>query len=434
MSITLLVLMTLLPLVVYLYLESRGRMLAGIGLAEQVEANVSRTLQLREAMELVLEEAEPTSDAVRQELERLVMSANAIAYLQLADREGRVLNSTSGAPERATVPVLALPTASSEEVMARLENRKDDTPPEYVVDLLIEPKTRGHIVVGMSVEDLGERLKELQQPVRFSALQIAVICMAILAAFSAYIIYLNERARTLQAQLQEESRLAYIGTLAASIAHEVRNPLSSVKMNVQMMENKLRKLDDPERSEYFLGKIERVNGEIERLEDAVGHFLAFARPAALALEAASLNDVVARVLDFLQPQCSDRGVQIVRRLGKDLPPVRLDPNQFAQAMQNLVLNALQALDRGGTITVTTERTNGSVGVVVADDGPGIDQEAQKHIFDVFFTTREGGTGLGLNIVNRIVEEHRGRLSVESREGEGASFRIELDAQGSEEDA
>jgi len=434
MSIALLVLMTLLPLVVYFYLTSRGRELAGMGLADQVETSVSRTLQVKDTIETLLKDAKPSSEAVRDELERLAVSANAIDYLQLADRDGRVLSSTALAPKRNVVAILALPTASSEEVVKRLQSRQGGAAPEYVVDLLIGHRARGHMIVGMSVEELDERLAELQSPVRFSALQIAVICVAILAVFSAYIIFMNERARALQAQLQEENRLAYVGTLAASIAHEVRNPLSSVKMNVQMMENKLRKLDDPERSDYFLGKIQRVKGEIDRLEESVSHFLKFSRPVPLSLQATSLSRVVGEALDFLQPQCSSRGVQVVRRLARDLPDVRLDSNQFGQAIQNLVLNALQEVERGGVITVKTERAGGAVALVVSDDGPGIPEDVQEKIFNVFFTTRENGTGLGLNIVSRIVEEHRGRLTVESQPGEGASFRIELDPCDGKENA
>ena len=221
--------------------------------------------------------------------------------------------------------------------------------------------------------------------------------------------------------------MAYIGTLAASIAHEVRNPLSSVKMNVQMMERRLARLTDPDDVDYFHTKFERVKGEVDRLEASISHFLAFARPPPLRAQPVQLNGVVDNVLEFLAPQCESRGTELVRRYADGLPPVELDPGQFGQALQNLVLNALQALGQGGTVTVATAMARGRVVLTVADDGPGIAEDVQEKIFEVFFTTRQTGTGLGLNIVTRIIEEHRGVLSVDSRPGDGATFRIELPA-------
>ena len=326
------------------------------------------------------------------------------------------------------MPILALPASPDDaagEIVRRWEASDPTALPEYLVDLRPPKKTVTHMIVGMSKPALDLQVTEFQKPAFWSALQIAIICVAILAVFSAYIVYLNERSRVLNARLQEESRLAYVGTLAASIAHEVRNPLSSVKMNVQMIENRLDRLADPEQAAYFRGKVERIKGEVDRLEGSIGHFLAFARPTPMRPEAVNLNKVMDDVLDFLAADCEVHSVQLVRKYARDLPPVELDPGQFVQAIQNLVINAVQALGRGGTITVTTEAGDGLVAVTVADNGPGIPKDTQDKIFEVFFTTREGGTGLGLNIVSRIVEEHHGKLTLQSEPGHGAAFRIEL---------
>jgi len=428
--IALLVLMTFLPLVVYFYARERGRGLAEQRLIEHVARSVNRTLQLKGELEAILARPDSDSDDVTREMEDLVVNDQAIDYIQLADREGKVLNSTPGAPPRRRVDVLrdlplGSPDIAAPEVVRRLSSDDGRTTPEFVVDLRLPDKSRGHMLVGMSAMALDEQLDQFQMPVRWSALQVAVICVAILAVFAAYIVFLNERTRTLHAQLEEESRLAYVGTLAASIAHEVRNPLSSMKMNVQMMEKRLERLADPEEVEYFHGKVERIKGEVDRLEDSISHFLAFARPTPLRARTVLLNEVVDNVLEFLHAQCQSRGIRLVRDYARNLPDVELDPGQFAQAVQNLVLNALQALDRNGRITVSTAKADGSVVLTVADDGPGIPTDIQGKIFDVFFTTRESGTGLGLNIVSRIVEEHRGKLSLTSTPGQGAAFRIEL---------
>ncbi|MBM4036442.1 MAG: hypothetical protein FJ291_32300 [Planctomycetes bacterium] len=422
--VALLVMMTFLPLVVYLYSREQGRQEAAQRLTAHVERSVSRALEIKSQLEPVIEKSAPDSAEVRKAMQDLVGSDGTLAYLQLADSATRVVNSTSGAPKREKVPLEVVPPAAPEVVRA-LQGTGEASRPEYVMGVRLSKTERGHLLVGMSTRVLDEQLRQFQEPWRWSSVQITVICVAILAVFSAYIVLLHERTRGLAAQLHEESRLVYVGTLAASIAHEVRNPLSSMKMNVQMIERKLAELADPAQADYFRGKVERIKGEIERLEDSVNHFLAFSRPAPLQPRPSRLADVVDSVLELLQPQCQAKGVQLVRRHARDLPPVALDPRQFVQAIQNLVLNALQALGRGGTITVSTEATPGGVAVSVADNGPGIPKEVQQHIFEVFFTTREGGTGLGLNIVSRIVEEHHGKLSVESEPGKGATFRIEL---------
>ncbi len=416
--IALLVMMTFLPLVVYLYSREQGRKEAAQRLTAHVERSVSRALEITSQLESVIEKSAPDSKDVREAMERLVGRDSAIAYLQLADSAKRVVNSTPGAPMRETLPPEAVPHAPGELAAPEVV-------PEYVMGVRLSEAKRGHLLIGVSTRVLDEQLSQFQEPWRWSSIQITVICVAILAVFSAYIVLLHERARGLAAQLQEESRLVYVGTLAASIAHEVRNPLSSMKINAQMIERKLAELADPAQADYFRGKVERIKGEIERLEDSVNHFLAFSRPAPLQPKPSRLGDVVDSVLELLQPQCQANGVQLVRRHARGLPPVALDPRQFVQAIQNLVLNAIQALGRGGTITVTTEATPDGAAVSVADNGPGIPKDIQDHIFEVFFTTREGGTGLGLNIVSRIVEEHHGKLTVESEPGKGTTFRIEL---------
>ncbi len=428
--IALLVLMTLLPLVVYFYLREHGKEMAVQPLMKYVNGSVNQTFLLKSRLEAILETASPKAQAVTREMARLKENDPGIAYILLADKDGRMQNSTGWEGGPRFVPITALPASPDDaagEVVRRWEESDPNVLPEYLVDLRPPKKPVTYMIVGMSKPALDLQVSEFQRPAFWSALQIAIICVAILAVFSAYIVYLNQRSRALDARLQEESRLAYIGTLAASIAHEVRNPLSSVKMNVQMIENHLGKLADPEQTEYFRGKIQRIKGEVDRLEGSIGHFLAFARPMPLRPQTVRLNAVLDDVLDFLAAECQTHDVQVVRKYARDLPQVDLDPGQFGQAIQNLVINGVQAIGRGGTLTVTTEAGEGFVAVTIADTGPGIPKEIQDKIFDVFFTTREGGTGLGLNIVSRIVEEHRGKLTLQSEPGKGAAFRIELPA-------
>jgi len=139
--------------------------------------------------------------------------------------------------------------------------------------------------------------------------------------------------------------------------------------------------------------------------------------------------VVNSVLELLQPQVQTRGLQLVRRYARDLPPVALDRSQFVQAIQNLVLNAIQALGRGGAITVATEATPDGVAVSVADNGPGIPESVMPHIFDPFYSTKGEGRGLGLAIAHSIVQKHDGSILVESRVGSGTTFTLKLPSDG-----
>jgi len=425
--VALLVLMTLLPVVAYVYLRERGSALAAQRLASHVEQTVARAMAMTREVEPLVKRDGPASPEVGTAMERLVVNDNAIAYIQMVDRMARVVSSTSGAPARNRVPISVLPPASPEIAAPEVVGRRhgdDLVPPEFVIDLRGANLEPCHMVVGLSTKQLDAQLDEFVSPTRWSSVQFAVLCMAILAGFSAYIVYLTERSRALHAQLDAESRMAYIGTLAAGIAHEVRNPLSSMKMNVQMMEHRVDQLP-PKHIEYFRSKTERIQGEVERLEQSVSHFLAFARPAPVRAERVSLNGVVDDVVELLRPQCQSQGVALACKLDRELPVVEIDPGQFVQAIENLVLNAMQAVGKGGAVTVSTQAADGKVVLAVADNGPGVPEDVQEKIFKVFFTTREGGTGLGLNIVSRIVEEHRGKLRLESELGKGSTFRIEL---------
>jgi signal transduction histidine kinase len=427
--VAVLVLMTLLPLVVYLYLRQRGREQAVQRLIQDVARTASLAPRLTSRLGPLLEEAGPRSDAVTEELERLVMSHEPIAYIQLCGRTGGVLSSTSGAPLRDQVPRLRDLPLGSPDVLApnmaeQLASAQPGSAPEFVMDVRLGPEEPGFILFGLSVEAVHRRLRDYQAPEHLSALQISILCVAILAVFSACIFHLHRRTQSLHAQLEQERRLAYIGTLASSIAHELRNPLSSVRMNAQMLQRTLDELPQPD-TQSFRRKLQRIQTDVDRLDDSIGHFLSFARPQPTELTRANLNAVVEQALGLLEPQVRNHAARVVRRLARDLPAVRLDPRQVAQAVENLVLNAIQACPNGGTVAVETAAQDDTVAITVTDNGPGIPPDVRERIFDVFFTTREDGTGLGLNIVQRIVEEHRGKLSVDSEPGRGSTFRIEL---------
>ncbi len=226
---------------------------------------------------------------------------------------------------------------------------------------------------------------------------------------------------------RHHKRMAFLGALAGGLAHEIRNPLSTMKVTLQLLREDLDRGGDEAR-ERAARRVNSLEQAVRRLEDIVNDFLNFARGFELTLEPANLNSLINDVVVFVEPEAQRHGVRIRTAYAEDLPPVRVDRKYLQQALLNLLLNARQAIEgtgRPGEVFVTTHRRGERVVIVVTDTGPGIADDVRPRIFDVYFSTKKGGTGLGLPTCRRIVEEHGGALAVESELGKGTSFTIEL---------
>jgi signal transduction histidine kinase len=249
----------------------------------------------------------------------------------------------------------------------------------------------------------------------------------------------------------ESERVQALTLLAASVAHEIGNPLNALHIHVQLMERELRKLKavSAERGSGFRAavrggrqngggdseageiaqKMEQfvavAKGEINRLDYIVTQFLQAIRPSAPQLRPAALNEVVQKTLALLEPELENRGLVVKSRLARQLPLTPIDPTQVQQVLVNLIKNAMQAMTKGGTLTLQTGEGSDGVWVSVTDTGGGIPEEQLNRIFEPFFTTKKKGSGLGLMIVQRIVRAHDGRIELESQVGRGTTFRIWL---------
>jgi signal transduction histidine kinase len=215
-----------------------------------------------------------------------------------------------------------------------------------------------------------------------------------------------------------------IARLAGGLAHEIKNPLSTIRLNMELLAEDLADSEAP-RDRRALHKIQVVQRECQRLQDLLDDFLNFAKIRQLKLEPVDLNEQVRQVLDFFRPQAKETGIEIVDYLAPELPMVLLDVKAFYGAFLNLVLNAQQAMPHGGQLVARTYVVSDGVGLDLIDTGSGMDEKTLAHIFEAFFSTRRGGSGLGLPTARKIVEAHGGQILVQSEPDRGTQFTIKL---------
>lgn len=217
-----------------------------------------------------------------------------------------------------------------------------------------------------------------------------------------------------------------VEAIAAGIAHEVRNPLNALQINLGILEQEISEIV-PDRTSHVFEVMGKIAGELRSLDNFVTEFLRFARPPRPALEPVEVRSLLADLVTFIGPECSRKGVSL--SLGPRGGPETLsaDPFQLKHAVLNLVLNALQATPAGGAIAIETAGDARTLEVRVRDSGEGMTGDVLNRVFEAFFTTREGGTGLGLPIARRIAEAHGGTLALRSREGEGTVATLSLPA-------
>ncbi|SHF04140.1 PAS domain S-box-containing protein [Desulforamulus putei DSM 12395] len=228
--------------------------------------------------------------------------------------------------------------------------------------------------------------------------------------------------RRQEARIREQEKLAVVGQMAAGMAHEIRNPLASVRGFAQLMSEKIGPINST-----FKEYMEIMIQEIDQADSFINNFLQLARPKPPTMQQCSLNELIISFARIFESQAFLQGVKVKTDLQGDLPPIILDKDQIKQVLLNLCQNALQALDMQGTIILATRyhKEEKEICLSVIDDGPGIPPENLDKLGTPFFTTKDKGTGLGLSISYTIVDRHRGRIEVDSKLGEGTRFSIYL---------
>ena len=220
-------------------------------------------------------------------------------------------------------------------------------------------------------------------------------------------------------QLRRADRLSALGELSAGMAHEIRNPLGSIKGAVEILKDDY----SPEEAKYEF--IQILLKETDRLNQILQEFLGFARPKQPEFHQADVNEALESVLMLTAQEARKTGVQVQRQLDPSIGKRSLDAGLLKQAFLNMVLNAIQAMPKGGTLTVESGIRNGHLEVKIQDTGPGISDENRRKLFSPFFTTKKNGTGLGLAIAYRIIENHRGTIDVSSAPDKGATFTVRI---------
>jgi signal transduction histidine kinase len=230
-----------------------------------------------------------------------------------------------------------------------------------------------------------------------------------------------EKSRT---RLLRTEKMATVGRLAAGVAHSIRNPLTSIKMRLFSLEKSL-DLAPTQKED-----LEVISEETRHIDTIVRNFLEYARPSKLRMQKISPSELIDMNLQLLRHRFKSYGVSVERKRSTPLPEVLADPDQLKEVFVNILINACEATGEGGSITITEElevvQPLGDVAVIrIHDNGPGIPADLQEKVFEPFFSTKEDGTGLGLSIAVRVIEQHGGRITLESGEGSGTSFVVSL---------
>jgi signal transduction histidine kinase len=380
-----------------------------------------------------------TAMAVERETQAYIDSTlrerEIVRDVKILDKDGMLVFSMHS---KLTPPVVSggsqTPPAGSPELQlgeidVPVETKEKEFATVYQVpDIRVPIGQFGTLQIGISPVELSERIEVLRQDLVRQAAWIGVFSIALLLTAYGAVWLLVQRSRRLELQAVEAERLAYIGTLASGLAHEIRNPLNSLNLNMQMLEEEMQEGGSAASPASGKRLVAITRSEISRLERLVSDFLAYAKPRPLEMEEMPAVRPLERVRDLLAGEIQKRGARVEVEDHSGGARVRVDPAQIGQLLLNLARNAMDAAEESGrkpVLELSVSRHGPSVALAVRDNGVGIPPEERERVFELFYSTRKGGTGLGLAIVDRIARAHGGRVKLESAVGEGTVVTVEL---------
>ncbi|MBI5416715.1 GHKL domain-containing protein [Candidatus Poribacteria bacterium] len=345
---------------------------------------------------------------------------------------------------------------SKGKTIINIESNKKDTGEGYSYNRKIDIKMEGHSVVinenkvtvikdfprqifdvavpiKMGKQDVGlirlglssEKENRIIQATNNKVIQITTYAsmigfVLILIAFL-YASHAINKSVVLETRVMQAEKLAYVGELASGLAHEIRNPLNAMGLNIQMLEEDCAlKVDEKE-----INKMKKIHNEIFHLEKILTAFLDFAKPNLLEKEPTNIKDLILEIVDLMKPEMEKKQIDLSLELEKNIPLIHLDRKKVKQAIYNLIINAIQASNEAGKILLKVSISGKKLYLEIIDNGCGMSEDTQKKIFTLFYSSKEGGTGIGLSVVQKIAREHNGEIAVKSKLGEGSNFTIIL---------
>ena len=229
----------------------------------------------------------------------------------------------------------------------------------------------------------------------------------------------------------DSGELNYLNTLAAGLVHEIKNPLNSISINLQLLNEDLQDRNSGKDAK-MASRVQLLQKEVCRLDSILSDFLRFAKRPVLHFEECDINGIIESVLDFIGPEAMQNSIRVLKSFDTKLPKCNLDINAIKQALLNVILNAQQAMPSGGELMVRTYQNGENVFIDITDTGVGIQEDKINKIFQVYYSTKKTGTGLGLPTAKRIIEENKGTIDIRSEDGKGSSFLIKLPVSKSKE--
>jgi signal transduction histidine kinase len=317
---------------------------------------------------------------------------------------------------------------------------KNSRPPKVVLSSLSNPRSQyTDLIVPVLLDDQSQlilhlafdnalmerRFTELRSHILGRILLASSIVVAIMTLALLYVLWLLKRAQWVEAEAHVADRLAYLGTLASGLAHEIRNPLSAMNLNLQMIEEEISPTDGSELGALLKG----TKQEVKRLNRLATNFLFYAKPLDLEKKVIPVADLLEDITLLVSQECEQAGIKFVTQNGSGPLSIQADRDLLKQAVLNLIVNAQEAVKSkpvgNRRITLDAVREGGQVVIRVRDTGSGVGPEEAKNIFKLFYSSKRGGSGLGLPIAQRIVESHGGKIEWKNLDQEGAEFAIRL---------
>lgn len=293
-----------------------------------------------------------------------------------------------------------------------------------VVTIVVQEQFLGVLKLGVSPQELTPQIENMVNMLIHRHM-LGALALAIIGAFAVWqTVRLMREARELELQAKKTDQLVFLGTIASELAHEIRNPLSAISVDSELLIEVAEEMDADNRAEMAKLSL-NIGDSVRYLNATLSSFLQFARPSSLSRVRVKPNALVLEMVRLIGRQCARQGILLEWEAPDDVPEIDVDVPQIKQALLNVLINAQQAMPDGGVLAVHIRVVSDAIWIDVSDTGDGIPEDEQERVFNFFHSNKSGGSGLGLAIARRILDMHGGRLDLHSKVGEGATFSMRL---------